>query len=265
MKKTRRRARSRARLRRKRGGGMNCDAEGFTYNMKYASFGSEYNKPVGHIHSDGERWSFENLVQFTMDGRIIDWYIKKLKEQGNEFTEEEIQQIKSNEDLQILGAFFHRYKIVAERYNTIEANLNKGVAAFFPMISTNTGRDSFATVLAKGKTKGGKEMIEFVKKNLAKLAKYSSDEYINGNFVIEGALDKTQCLLYFIVKHKGNVPAGFRMDDRIKRRAYEKILIDGDVNGHMATKIDPIGKWLDFLQETSNELNDPPVTFDVFA
>lgn len=264
MKRTRRQRRSSRKS--KRGGGdtINCEAEGFSYDMRVASLGREYKNPVGHIHSDGERWTFEDLVFFTMNGRIIDWYIQQLKYQGIIFTAEDIQRIKTNPDLQVLGAFFHRYKIVAEKIAVLRRNVAKGISAFFTRYSAYTGKNSYGKLLADKNT-FARPLPTAVLESLPIFVRHVSVNTTISDLPIEMAIDRAQCLMFYIVKQKGMSPPGFQMDPRIERRAKAPILIDGDLDAFAALKLDPTLKWLEFLEEASNDLRDPPVTFGLFA
>lgn len=254
---------------RKRGGAvtpatkLNCDAEGFNYNMRLASLGREYKEAVGHIHFDGERWPYENLVAFTIGGRIIDWYVDQLKRKGLEFTPEDIQRIKENNDLQILGAFFHRYKIVAEKASIVRSNIAKGLGEFFPKYSAYKGKNSYEKLLAEKDT-FPKPLPKPVLESLPVFLHHISINTTSSDLPIEIAIDRAQCLMYYIVKHKGVLPPGFQMDPRIERRARSPVLIDGDLDAFAAVKLAPTLKWLAFLEETSKELSDPLVTFGVF-
>jgi hypothetical protein len=249
---------------------VDCQKEGFDLEMRYATFGSNYKKDVSHIHLDGEKWSFDKLKDFTMDGRIVDWYIEELDKQGIKYTSTEIEKLKKNETLAILGAFFHRYKVVAEKVGHARVNLNKGVSHFFiaPQFKDYTGKHSYKTYLKANKNeKFHKMFIERHKESLEKLARFVDIDIEAKDLPIENAIDKAQCLMYYIVKHKGEVPPGFVMDPRIERRAKEEIHINtfpDSLQGAGAVKLDPTLKWLVFVEEAFNELNDPPVTFNVF-
>ena len=246
---------------------VNCEAEGFNLDMRYATFGEKYKKSVGHIHHDAEKWSYEQLVDFTIDGRIIDWYIEELKKQGIDFTDEDIGRIKANKSLQILGAFYHRYKIVAERFSQAQSNFEKGVYHFLRGISrynkikmnTFVGKNSYRQFLeAQNISKG-----DSIKKYITKLSEFASLNFEGRDTVIELAIDRAQCLMFYIVKHKGNLPPGFVMDDRIKTRA-EMPIDRGDPRSFMALKLVATVDWLEFLVSESDALGNPEVTFGVF-
>lgn len=239
---------------------VNCDGEGFTYSMKQATFGREYRNPVGHIHADGETWSYDTLVDFTMDGRIIDWYIKKFQNQGIVFTPEDIERIKSMEELKILGAFFHRYKVVAERLRYAIDNLEKGVARFVPKYSTYTTTDSYDQILTKPNIKLGPSM----KTKLNLLRDFVQNNTTGKNRFIELAIDRAQCLMFLIVKRKGALPPGFVMDERIRTRAETPIHVDMSDRFNTLLRIEPTINWLQFLERDSAELSNPEVTFGVF-
>jgi hypothetical protein len=88
----------------------------FTHEMRTASLGAEYTKweilPF-QFHEDGETWSFDKLVVTSNTG-LVNWYCSKLN-----YTNEEYEKICNDENVKILGSFFHRYKIVSEKINEI--------------------------------------------------------------------------------------------------------------------------------------------------
>jgi hypothetical protein len=235
---------------------LNCDREGFDLKMRLASGGLEYEKRVGHIHMDGEQWSYNTLVDFAIDGRIIDWYIKELREQGIRFTDQEIGRIKSNETLQILSAFFHRYKIVAERLALAKDLFNRSIPVLPPSVRNNQK----------------KLLQEFAVKKINGMGVQEWD------FPIEIAIDRAQCLMFYIVKHKGKPPHGFVMDERIRVRALHPIFLvwhlldDGYLGGDrnlppeelMPKRMNALLDWLWLLENEYRQLSDPPVTFGVF-
>jgi hypothetical protein len=239
---------------------VNCDGEGFTHYMKEATTGSQYRNPVWHIHIDGERWSYDTLVDFTMNGRIIDWYIKQFQNQGIVFTPEDIERIKSMEELKILGAFFHRYKVVAERLRSAIDNLEKGVARFVPKYSTYTTTDSYDQFLRKPNLKISPSMIPKFKL----LRDFVQNNTTGKNRFIELAIDRAQCLMFLIVKRKGVLPPGFVMDERIRTRAETPIHVDMSDRFNTVLRIEPTINWLQFLERDSAELSNPEVKFGVF-
>jgi hypothetical protein len=258
---------------RKRGGGaantkVNCEAEGFNNSMKQASLGAEYIRPVGHIHLDAERWSFDELVEFTLEGRMVDWYIQQLRGSGIAFTDEDIAKIKNKPELRILGAFYHRYKVVAERLAVARANLNGGVRHFLipDRFKELKGKNSYKKLLNNSTQKLGAPL----RKELDKLVSVvqRGNNFGAVDLPIEEAIDRAQCILFYIVKHKGNLPPGFLMDPRIEERAHTPIIImDGksDLESPIIPKkVDSTIAWLLFSKVEGDELKEPPVTFGVF-
>lgn len=252
----RRSTRRRRRTTRKRRGGakLDCAAEGFTYEMRLASLGRDYTNLVGSIHRDGEKRSYDELVDFTMEGRIVDWYIQQLG-----IAKEDIPTIKASNELKILGAFFHRYKIVAERVGAARNNLSKGVYGFFNQAQYTqfTGETSYDVFLKNPPPK----FYEPMKKKIQVLANLVGDKAID--LPIETAIDRAQCVMFYIVKHKGQLPPGFAMDERIKIRAQTPIVLPSDLSsGAPGFKIEATIAWLDFAKRESVELDN--VTFNVF-
>ena len=263
---------------------FNCEAEGFDDKMKQASGGLEYQKRADFIHMNGEQWSYDKLVDFAIDGRIIDWYIKKLKEQGIRFTNQDEGRVKSNPTVQLLAAFYHRYKIVAERLILARDLFDSGVGALLPFLNKKTkGKNSYNNLIKNKAIKPNLYPMEKIMRLADFAAKKIRINEINTeietwDFPIETAIDRAQCLMFYIVKHKGELPPGFVMDDRIMKRAYNPIVLNWHLldEGYMGPykdippekraemRLDVLIQWLSFLESEAKELGVPPVTFGVF-
>ena len=242
---------------------LDCAKEGFDYDMRKAGLGAGYNVYTGEIHDDGEEWDYEKLQHFTMNG-IVGWWINHLKSTGVTFTDDEIKRIKENDILAILGAFFHRYKIVAERFSQLRRVLNKGVVEILIKQKNYTGLNSF-----KKYGNSEDEKTKPAKANMKKIGSFVETFGLAADLPIESAIDKAQCIMFYIIKHKGAVPSGFEMDKRIEERAKTPIKINGDWKKNQLTqfggvKLEAVVKWTDFFEKANKELSSPPVTFGVF-
>jgi len=83
----------------------------FTHEMRLASLGHEYkNWKVlpSSLHDFGESWPLEKLVLASNTG-IVEWYCNKFG-----FSQNKYLSICNDTDIQILGAFYHRMKIIME-------------------------------------------------------------------------------------------------------------------------------------------------------
>lgn len=236
--------------------------------MQYAAFGQGYKQTVGHIHYNADNWSFDRLVDFAMKGRIIDWYIMKLQRQGIEFSEEDIARIKGNTDLQILSAYFHRYKIAEERIHKAKQILWEGVGTFLPRFSKWRSPSSYQAILNDPTV----QLIPRIKPVIQELGDFALKlQERSLDTPLQIALTNTQCLMFYIVKHKGQLPPGFVMDERIRQGAYTPLNIgrnSSNLNSSLApsaTKIDPVLNWMRFLEINYRELQDPQVTYGVIA
>ena len=249
MKNITRRKQRKSRRRKQRGGNLDCEKEGFTREMREAGFGVGYGIQTGIIHGDGETWTYDRLKDFSYRG-MVKWWSDKL---GN--SEDDYRQLEVNETLAILGAFYHRYKIVAEQYNKANANLQAGLKRFIPSASSASYKEPPARLAPQ------------IKSLLPRLDAYATSEvpiYLH----MEQAIDRAQCIMFYIVKHKGKLPPGFEMDPRIEARAREEIRINkipGILENPTAMAIEPTLKWLDFVKKEYEELGSPPVTFKVMS
>lgn len=225
----RRNMRTRRKSRRQRGGVLDCEAEGFTYEMRLASGGTNYN--VGSIHEDGESWTFDKAVEMNNQG-MVEWYCQKVG-----LTREESEKVKAMTIVQELGAFFLRYKVVAERFGKLRQHLEAPEEHVIPKVQR-------ALAKLKEYVKGGEK----------------HDSFLAMDMPIEVAIDRTQCLLWYIIKHKGAVPPGFVMDARISEKAKKSL-------SNLPYDLRSIGSIylaIPVLEKESADLRDPPVTFGVF-
>jgi hypothetical protein len=86
------------------------------------------------------------------------------------------------------------------------------------------------------------------------------DSFLAMDMPIEVAIDRAQCLLWYIIKHRGVLPDGFVMDARISGKARTAL-------ANLPFDLKSIGSVLNaipVLEKESTDLRDPPVTFGVF-
>ncbi len=181
--------------------------------------------------------------------------------------------VKIFDTLDILGAFYHRYKIVIERFTAAMENVNKGVKGFFKDqlesgkygykgdMKPYEGTDSFETCSTD------ENFPEEIRAKFKIIAEMLKNDITSKDFPIQIALDRSQCLMFLIVK-KVALPKCFEMDPRIVRLAKTIVQIGWGRSsleeGVGKIKLDITVAWLQFIQTKYNELNDPPVTFNVF-
>ena len=245
-----------------RGGAINCEAEGFTREMREATFGRDY--PTAIVsHQNSEQWNFDQLVDISSRG-IVSWYCKKAG-----LTPEECFQIISMPEVQILGAFFHRYKVFSEHISITKRALTNNLKGYGPSF-LDVKEKFYKRLLASNKEEDKKllEDYQFV------------ESYLNGNpnyenfrvmdLPIERAIDRAQCLLWVIVKNK-RLPDGFVMDEKIQKRALEPIIFKegrNDYGGNikmMPFSFITIPQIINLIRRVENdsiELED--VTFGVY-
>ncbi len=95
---------------------FNLDATYFTHEMRLASLGREYKNwkiLPSKLHENGEMWTFEELIIASNTG-LVEWYCNKLN-----YSKEQYENICKDENVKLLGAFYHRFKILVERINEI--------------------------------------------------------------------------------------------------------------------------------------------------
>lgn len=238
-------------------GGLSCEAEGFNLNIRKASLGSNYPKlkfEVGAIHADGEKRSFENLVDFSQRG-LFDWYARKAG-----LTEEDYLEICQIPELNILGAFFHRYKIVSENISLIRRILKKGPKEFFTIASEKTWASFLENPKIKSKNLPWKPNAIF-------LSELDNEKFFAIDIPIETIIDKVQCLIWIIIKNK-SLPSGFIMNKLIEEKAKTPILINGDTplaEEHLPLKkLEKVRNWIQFIIKESNEFSSETFDFGVF-
>ena len=95
---------------------FNLDSVYFTHEMRLASLGREYknwNILPSKLHENGEMWSFDELV-LTSNTGLVEWYCNKFG-----YSKEKYENICNDENIKILGAFYHRFKITLEKINEL--------------------------------------------------------------------------------------------------------------------------------------------------
>jgi hypothetical protein len=242
--------------RKRTGGAIDCEAEGFDLRIREAGFGREY--PTAIVsHEESEGWSYEQLVDISTRG-LVGWYCKQAK-----LTPSECGEITSIPEVQILGAFFHRYKVFSEHIartkNALIKNLKGRVG---PPLETVLER-----LYAKF-TDTEKRDYDFVGTYLPTGENF--EKFRTMDIPIERTIDRVQCLLWVIVKNKG-LPDGFVMDEKIKKRAMEPIILKQGINDYpYSIKMTPyapivvekIAKLIRIVETDFTELDD--VTFGVY-
>lgn len=263
---------------------IDCAAEGFDLEMRHAAFGRGYTIGVGGVHEDGEQWSYDETAERLLGG-MVDWYRRTLEKRNiiTPYTQQELIDLNNNKVLKDLAVFFNRYKIVAEKAPIAVSLFNAGARSIYTNIfpeGTYVGPESFATMLSKIKQNGSKYKLNgygtvkinaTVVKALEILASFKDIDFSAKDLALEKAIDRAQCIIFYIVKHKGQLPPGFQMDERISRRAHEElrmsipydILKSRDLYLQTARLLS-VQKWLSFLIEADAELTNPEVTFNVF-
>ena len=210
--KTTRRHRRKPRKTRKVGGAVDCEEEGFTKEIQEATLGDAYRDFIVN-HSIGEQESYEKLV-FTSTGGLVGWYCL----QAN-LTVPESKQITSMEEVKLLGAFFHRYKVFLEHVQTAKTILSSETL----FVEGSRVYESVMKEINRPFIRNReliKECWEFIEKRYFGRPLY--EEFLAADLVIQRTIDRVQCLLWVIVKHK-KLPDGFVMDKRIIDRAIQPI------------------------------------------
>lgn len=292
MKQTRR---QRRRVSRKRGGGnanaigagaglaemkpppITCDKEdGFTTEMMIASGGRNYD--VGTIHEDGYSWTYEKRVNMAMNG-IIQWYMNTLEKRKlvEPYTPSERAALRENPILQILGAFFLRYKVIDEQLERYLRLFSKGVKNIYPTVSDEfVGQHSYGKFLDALNSSAPPVELKASQKNIIKQALMTLKRYEDANIdesiliLLNMIINRVHCLMFYIVKNKGMVPEGFVMDDRIRIRA-ERVLDDALYTYRSSTSglgsfrnLRVLSNWIDLIFSDVLEFTKNPLTFGVF-
>jgi hypothetical protein len=252
----------RKRTLRKIGGALNCDKEGFNVHMREATMGRNYRNAIVD-HTNSEQWPFEQLVDISTRG-LVGWYCK----QAN-LTVAECAIITGMPEVQILGAFFHRYKVFIEHIDKAKKALKQGLAGilFFPK-----KRDQF---ILRAVQSGKNDDIKLVN-DLLTVEQYlpggeKYEDFLTADLPIENAIERVQCLLWVIVKNK-KLPDGFVMDKRIEARAKTPIiLMKGRTNfgSNLASKmaqwsISQLAKLIEIVETDKLELGNLNLTFGVY-
>jgi len=246
----------------KKGGALDCTAEGFNANTRTASMGFNYPDAIVS-HANSEQWPFERLVDISTRG-LVGWYCKKAK-----LSPEECATVTSMPEVQILGAFFHRYKVFIEHIHTARQALRKG----WPAILMIPGKkDQLIVRLYQSKKDSDQKLFM----DLFTMQEYfygtkKYDDFFTAELPLESAVEKVQCLLWVIVKNK-KLPPGFVMDKRIEIRAKTPIiLMDGQTNfgddlssRRFNYSIPQIVKLISIVETDKIELMNPEVTFGVY-
>ena len=246
----------------KKGGGINCEAEGFTMNIREATFGQAYPHAIVS-HDDSEKWTYDELVDISTRG-LVGWYCKQAK-----LTPEECNTVTSLQEVQELGAFFHRYKVFSE-------HISKAKRKLLPN-KIFQSEESKATKIRKltekpdfGMNKEILRCLEIIEPFLKGNPKY--EEFLTADIPIEMAIDRVQCLLWVIVKNKG-LPEGFVMDERISKRAREPIILGNPFDFGAALLMAPaiplhailqVGHLIERVLLDNAELSSPELTFGLY-
>ena len=240
------------------GGDLNCDAEGFNKNIREASLGANYYNALVS-HSNSEKWPYEKLVDISTRG-LVNWYCKRAK-----LDTDQCSNVKNMDDVKILGAFFHRYKVYSEHIDRARNFLRNYKKIIFNFNNFN----KFLLKIAESNKNSDKKLISdftFVEPYLKGNEKY--EDFLSMDLYIESAIDKVQCLLWVIVK-KGELHDGFIMDERIKERALEPIKLTSQEKFlepfyPLDEGFSSLAKLIKAVEKDNNELSIPPLTFGVF-
>jgi hypothetical protein len=185
------------------GNGLDCEAEGFNKKIREATVGKEYLDAIVN-HENGEMTTYDELVDISLRG-MIKWYCEQAK-----LSDEEYKKIINMDEIKILGAFYHRYKVIIEHYNhtldLMKTLNNKNIDEYLKNIKLNQNN---------------------IINNINKFKSYIKDGQnydilTQIDIPMQTIIEKVQCLLWIIVKYK-KLPDNFTMDDRIKNRAYNII------------------------------------------
>ncbi len=254
--------------RRQRGGALDCSVFLANDDLMKATYGRNYTalhargKTTGELHSTGERQSFATLNEFSKYG-IMEWYSRQLN------TKDKWDELTDKEDVQTLGAFFHRFKIVLEKLLILLDLLQLGMNFFIPNLESMSelvikkAVEKFEFHLKRHEDKYDypieiKELFSNILHGRQDISHIGKSMY-----KIEGAMNKVQCLMYQTMKD-GKLPDGFVMDERIKTLAEKEI----HVSSHKEQGPPPIHLrydycvgWLSYLKDFEELYGDAPLTF----
>ncbi len=260
---------------------FDCSAEGFDIEMREAAFGKGYTISVGGVHENAEQWPYDETARRLLGG-MVDWYRRILEARKiiTPYTKDELAALNENQVLKDLAVFYNRYKIVAEKTPRAKSLFNCGIRSIYTNIfpdGTFNGPESFDTLLKSVKQNGSSFTVNVyedkiklqpsIKNSLEILASFKDIDFSAKDLPIEIAIDRAQCIIFYLVKHKGQLPPGFVMDERISKRAHQEVLKGTPPNILTGSYFPPraklvgLQKWLSFLNEAYDELNDPPVSF----
>lgn len=205
-------ARRRRRKTRKVGGAIDCEKMGFTQYIREATLGNEYKNSIVD-HDIGEQTPYNELVGISTNG-LVGWYCGQAK-----LIPDECKRITSMEEVQELGAFFHRYKVFLEHFGAAVEILKT------PGLFDSDGRIAKSVMQYIKNRSGDKQRVvsepwEFIKKRCIGSPEF--DIFSASDENLQVTIDRVQCLLWVIVKNKG-LPDGFVMDERIRERARTPI------------------------------------------
>jgi hypothetical protein len=191
---------------------LDCTSIGFDDTIREASLGHEYSElrtSFASYHDHGQAWSFDELCKHGIYG-LLDWYAKRVGSDRDALA--------ANPAMCTLLAFYHRFKIVLENLNYALGRLDHGMHGLFPLapprfktlaeFAAHHSRGPFAAALS-----------------ILAAADMRELNALRGN--LERAVDRTQCMIWFMVQRGGDVP-GFAMDGLIEMYAHTPILINLD-------------------------------------
>ena len=163
----------------------------FTYEMRLASMGTQYKNwkiLPGLLHDFGETWSFDELV-LTSNSGIVEWYCNKFG-----FPREKYLCICNNIDIQILGAFYHRMKIILENVCRVTDFLfGKKIYGIFDIDKVNK--------LLSNKDLKIKNNTIFNLCTKIKNFELEKEKIINKYLNLEKATDLSQFALFILIKN----------------------------------------------------------------
>ena len=256
-----------------KGGAISCTAvDGFTDEMIRASGGRNYVDAIAGIHEKGTEWSCD---QFKLAGQngIIQWWINKLRQPelgGIVYSPAERETLRDNEDLNKLSAFYHRFKIVIENLDRVHNCVQDGLASFYPdeeryrEFTEFTGPSSFQSYIDYKDANPQPNPLPSKRREMLQTIASGIQSFYPKFVLIGVVVNKVQCLMFYVVKHKGQFPDGYVMDPRIESLACQPIsafLRNGCRRGGQAAAISDAYNWFSQLERLSNLLTAPPVTF----
>jgi hypothetical protein len=167
----------------------------FSYEMRLASLGTEYKNwkiLPGLLHEYGESWSFEELI-LTSNTGIVEWYCNKFG-----FSHETYLAIGANIDVQLLGAFYHRMKIILENISKImDFFSNKQIYGMFDINKLNK--------LLSNKELEKKYFDTFILCKKIKEFELIKDELFEKYVHLEKVTDLSQLVLFILIKQNNKL------------------------------------------------------------